>query len=360
MTVPFNDLSRRPSPERSAARVWERGFYILGPELDAFEREFAAYCGAPHATGVANGTDALELALRAAGVRPGDEVAAVANAGMYATAAIRACAAQPLYVDVDPLYALMSPASLDSALGPATRAVVVTHLYGCMAPLDDLLAIAAARGIPVVEDCAQAHGAARHGRKAGAWGLAGCFSFYPTKNLGACGDAGAVITSDADFAARLTSLRQYGWAAKYESVAPGGRNSRLDEVQAAILRDRLPLLDSENARRREIACRYNSAFAGRLEVAPAGGSDCVAHLYTVRTSRRDELRAFLAARGIRAEIHYPIPDHLQPSQRGLPGRSTALPETERCARETLSLPCFPELDDTEIDAVIAAILEWCR
>lgn len=360
MTVPFNDLKRRPSPAAAAARVWDRGFYLLGPELEAFEREFAAYCGVRHAVGVASGTDALELALRAAGIAPGDEVACVANAGMYATVAIRAIGARPLYIDVDPVCGLTSPPSLAAALAPATRAVVVTHLYGRIAPIAEVLAIAAARGIPVVEDCAQAHGAERDARKAGAFGLAGCFSFYPTKNLGACGDAGAVVTSDDGLADRLRSLRQYGWRAKYESVDPGGRNSRLDEVQAAILRDRLPSLDASNARRREIACRYRDALSGIVAVAPAGAADWVAHLFTVRTPRRDDLRRHLASRGIRAEIHYPVPDHLQPSQRGLAFRSAGLAETERLAAETLSLPCFPELENAEIEAVIAAILEWCR
>jgi len=355
MIVPFNDLKRRPSPLRSAARVWDRGFYIHGPELEGFETDFAAYCGAAHAVGVASGTDALELALRAAGVRPGDEVATVANAGLYATTAIRAVGALPLYVDVDPVHALMSPASLAGALGSATRAIIITHLYGRLAPLDEILAVASAYGIAVIEDCAQAHGAERDGRKAGAWGLAGCFSFYPTKNLGACGDAGAVVTSDPAFAARLRSLRQYGWTAKYASSTPGGRNSRLDEIQAAILRDRLPLLDADNARRRQIARRYTAALSGLLDVPPEGGSDWVAHLYVVRTPHRDAVRARLASRGIGVDVHYPIPDHLQLSERTLPSRSTGLEWTERLSREVLSLPCFPEMEETEIDAVIAAV-----
>jgi dTDP-4-amino-4,6-dideoxygalactose transaminase len=190
----------------------------------------------------------------------------------------------------------------------------------------------------------------------------GCFSFYPTKNLGACGDAGAVVTSDDEIAGRARSLRQYGWTAKYDSRAAGGRNTRIDEIQAAILRNRLPLLDAENARRREIARRYNSALAGHsglLAVPPDGGDDWVAHLYVVRCERRDELRAWLAARGIATDIHYPIPDHRQISQQGLPARAAGLSVTELLAGQALSLPCFPELRDAEIDAVIAAILEWC-
>lgn len=360
MAIPFNDLSRRPSSDAAALRVLRRGWFILGPETERFEREFAAYCGARHCVGVGSGTDALEIALRAAGVGPGDEVAAAANAGLYATCAIRAVGAQPLYVDVDPGAALMSPASLAGAIGPATRAVIATHLYGRMAPMPELLRIAGSR-VAVIEDCAQAHGAVLEGRKAGSWGVAGCFSFYPTKNLGACGDAGAVVTSDEALASRARSLRQYGWTAKYESGTAGGRNTRLDEIQAAILCDRLPLLDAENRRRREIARRYTAALAGRRDpVPPPGGdADWVAHLYVVRSARRAELRAWLDSRGIRTDVHYPIPDHRQPSQEALPRRSTDLPVTERLAGEVLSLPCFPELEDAEIEAVIAAILEWC-
>jgi aminotransferase EvaB len=362
MTVPFNDLGRRPASEASALRVLRRGWFILGPETKGFEEEFAAFCGVRYCLGTGNGTDALELALRAAGVGPGAEVATVANAGLYSTCAIRAAGAQPLYIDVDPCAALMSPASLENAIGPATRAVIVTHLYGRMAPMPELLRIARSRQLTVIEDCAQAHGAMLDGRRAGSWGTAGCFSFYPTKNLGACGDAGAVVTSDDQLAERARSLRQYGWTAKYDSRAAGGRNTRIDEIQAAILRDRLPLLDGENARRREIARRYSSALAGRaglIATPPSGGDDWVAHLYVVLCDRRDELRAWLAARGIATDVHYPIPDHRQISQQGLPARCAGLSVTERLAARALSLPCFPELQENEIDAVIAAILEWC-
>lgn len=360
MAVPFNDLSRRSPSADAALRVLQRGWFILGPETERFEREFAAYCGVRHCIGAGSGTDALEIALRAAGIGPGDEVAAAANAGLYATCAIRAVGAQPVYVDVDPCTAIMSPASLAGAIVPATRAAIVTHLYGRMAPMPELLRVTGSR-VMVIEDCAQAHGAALEGRKAGSWGIAGCFSFYPTKNLGACGDAGAVLTSDEAFADRARSLRQYGWTVKYESTVAGGRNTRLDEIQAAILCDRLPLLDAENQRRREIARRYSAALSGRSDPAPPpdGGADWVAHLYVVRSRRRAELRAWLDSRGIRTDVHYPIPDHRQPSQQALPRRFTDVPVTERLAGEVLSLPCFPELDDDEVAAVIAAILEWC-
>jgi dTDP-4-amino-4,6-dideoxygalactose transaminase len=364
MNIPFNDLVRRPAPDAAVGRVLRRGWYLLGPETEAFEREFAVWCGGADCVSVANGTDAIELALRAAGVGPGDEVATVANAGMYSTCAIRAAGAAPLYVDVDPLCGLMDPGLFERAIGPATRALVVTHLYGRMAPLPELLEIARTREIAVIEDCAQAHGAALDGRKAGVWGLAGCFSFYPTKNLGACGDAGAIVTSDPDFAARVRSLRQYGWTAKYDSALPGGRNSRIDELQAAVLRDRLPLLDADNRRRREIARRYTAALAAWPEVLSPpseGAADWVAHLYVVRSPRRGRLREWLDARGIRTDVHYPIPDPDQRSQQGLSSRCVpaGLPVTRRLAGEILSLPCFPELRDEEVDAVIASILEWC-
>jgi aminotransferase EvaB len=360
MTVPFNDLSRRPSPEAAALRVLGRGIFLLGVETEAFEREFAAYCGAAHCLSVANGTDALELALRAAGVGAGAEVATVANAGLYSTCAIRATGAQPLYVDVDPRHLLIDPAALDAAIGPLTQAIVVTHLYGRMAPMPELLRIARAHNLPIVEDCAQAHGAALEGRKAGTWGLAGCFSFYPTKNLGACGDAGAVVSSDPEFAARVRSLRQYGWTAKYDSALSGGRNSRMDEIQAAILRDRLPLLDSSNRRRREIARRYTASLGARQDLLlPSGGeADWVAHLYAVRCGRRDDLRRWLDSRGIRTDVHYPIPDFAQRSQQGLPVRCGELPVTLHAVSEVLSLPCFPEMEDPEVDAVVAGVLDW--
>jgi dTDP-4-amino-4,6-dideoxygalactose transaminase len=363
MRVPFNDLSRRPAPDAAVRRVLERGWYLHGPETEAFEREFAAWCGTGHAVGVASGTDALEIALRAAGIAPGDEVATVANAGLYSTCAVRATGAQPLYIDIDPERMLLDPAALDRAIGPATRAVIATHLFGRMAPMPEVLEIAAARDLIVIEDCAQAHGAELRGRKAGAWGLAGCFSFYPTKNLGACGDAGAIVTSDAELAARIRSLGQYGWKAKYDSALPGGRNSRIDELQAAVLRQRLSLLNADNCRRRRIIERYNAALAACPGLAAPGGAalDDVGHLYVVRSARRDQLRAWLDQRGIRAEIHYPIPDPDQASQRGLPSRfgPDGLPVTRRVSREILSLPCFPELRDEEIDAVTASILEWC-
>ena len=353
MRIPINDLKRRHAPlaaELRAAvdRVLAGGWYILGPEVEAFEHEFARYCGSQHCIGVGNGTDALELALLALGLLPGAEVATVANAGMYSTTAILRAGATPLYIDVEESSMTMSPRALEAALSSRTAAVIVTHLYGQMADMEVLLAIAAKAKLPVIEDCAQAHGASRAGRKAGAWGDLGCFSFYPTKNLGAAGDGGAVITSNAGLAYKIRALREYGWTARFHSTLAGGRNSRLDEVQAAILRTQLPYLDEWNTRRRAIARLYAQNIAAPEIILPAAGDDYVAHLYVIRSPRRDRLQKALAAAAIGTGIHYPVPDHLQPSVRDVAFRRTPLPVTEALAGGILTLPCFPELTDQEV------------
>ena len=362
MPIPFNDLRRVTGPHATAlsaafARVLERGVFVLGEEVANFEREFAAYCGVPHCAGVASGSDAIELALRAVGVAAGDEVATVANAAMYSTLAIRAIGALPRYVDVDDTDLLMSPPALAARLRPAVRAVLVTHLYGRLAPMEDILPIAAARGVPVVEDCAQAHGATRATLRAGAYGAAGCFSFYPTKNLGALGDGGAVVARDAAVDARVRSLRQYGWAAKYHVGQAGGRNSRLDELQAAFLRARLESLDAENARRRAIVDAYAEGISHPAIRPPRrAGADCAAHLAVVRSPQRDALRRHLAEHGIGSEVHFPVPDHRQPG--GAEADPAPLPVTERACGEVLSLPCFPGLTDDEVAAVVSACNGW--
>ena len=357
----INDLGRHNAPlmaelQARLRAVLESGWYILGRQGAEFEKAFAAYCGTAHCLGVANGTDALELALRALGVAPGDQVATVANAGGYSTTAIRAAGAEPLFVDVDGASMLMDPAALRAALTPRTKAIIATHLYGRIADLPRITGIADAAGIPVVEDCAQAHGGRLAGKAAGAWGALGCFSFYPTKNLGALGDAGAVVTNDAGLAQRVRELRQYGWRRKYECSAPGGRNSRLDELQAAILCAKLPHLDRWNARRREIAALYSELLTGGgVDVPPAPGEHDVVHLFVVRTRDRDRLRAQLAAQGISAEVHYPIPDHRQECYAAEAWAQVELPETERCCREVLTLPCFPEMRDDEVVRVADAV-----
>jgi dTDP-4-amino-4,6-dideoxygalactose transaminase len=356
--IPLNDLSRQPAAlgreiGDAVRDVMASGWYILGPQVEAFEAEFAGFCGVAHGVGVGNGTDALELALRALEIGPGDQVAAVANAGGYGTAAIRAVGAEPLYIDVQEDSMTMDSRALAAAIEPRTRAVIVTHLYGRMADMTALLA--SAGGVPVIEDCAQAHGARICGRIAGAWGVLGCFSFYPTKNLGAVGDGGAVVTGDAGLAARVRSLRQYGWSSKYRSHSPGGRNSRLDEMQAAVLRVKLRYLEEGNARRRKIACLYNRWLSGAGWRMPAVGDDYVAHLYVLRGARRDGLRDALRRASIGSDVHYPVPDHLQESARGRAWAAPNLPVTERCCSEVLTLPCFPGLHDDEVRMVAEAV-----
>jgi dTDP-4-amino-4,6-dideoxygalactose transaminase len=286
---------------------------------------------------------------------------------MYATTAIRAAGAVPAYVEIDGGTLLMAPAALAAGLGPRTRAAIVTHLYGRVADLEALARIARERGIALIEDCAQAHGAKVGGVMAGTRGTLGCFSFYPTKNLGALGDAGAVVTGDRALAAKLRALRTYGWGAKYHCTMAGGMNSRMDELQAAVLRVKLPHLDGWNRRRRDIAARYAakithpaivlpSSLSSSVASFPTGAAADVVHLYVVRTGQRESLRAHLAAAGVATDIHYPVPDHRQPGAGAAPAKG--LPHTERACAEVLSLPCYPELTDAEVDQVAAACNRW--
>jgi dTDP-3-amino-2,3,6-trideoxy-4-keto-D-glucose/dTDP-3-amino-3,4,6-trideoxy-alpha-D-glucose/dTDP-2,6-dideoxy-D-kanosamine transaminase len=359
--VPLNDLGRQ---NRSVAhevaeairRVLESGWYILGPAVEEFEAMFAKYCGVEHCVGTANGTDALELALRICGVREGDQVATVANAGGYSTAAIRAVGGEPLYVDVEPRTLLLDPDHLRASVTPRLRTIVATHLYGRMVDMPRVLSVASTIGAAVIEDCAQAHGASLLGRRAGSWGTVGCFSFYPTKNLGAVGDAGAIITDSAVLAERACELRQYGWNGKYRSRVVGGRNSRLDELQAAVLLAKLPYLNGWNHRRRVIARAYTDALAELgLELPPLGGSEYVAHLYVVRAPDRANLRSCLAAFGIATDVHYPVADHRQEAHREQSWAARRLPVTECCCEDVLTLPCFPQLNDLEVDRVTSAV-----
>lgn len=363
MSIPVNDLKRHVAGFADEVRdvltrVARSGWYVLGQELEAFEAAFAGYCGAQFAIGVGNGTDALELALRALDVQPGDKILTVANAGMYSTTAIRAVGAVPFFVDIDPATMLVSHDAFVAALRTKPRAAIVTHLYGRMAEMGAIGAAAHQAAIPVVEDCAQAHGASRNGLKAGTFGAIGCYSFYPTKNLGALGDGGALLTSDAILARRLRSLRQYGWSSKYTVELGGGRNSRLDEIQAAVLSVLLPRLDGWNARRRGIASMLSRGILhSAVRPAPEGGEEFVAHLYAVRTPARDSLRAHLKKRGIDTDIHYPIADHRQQPLADA-YRDVRLPATETAAREVLTLPCFPEMTDDEVTQVIEACNDW--
>lgn len=364
-TVPVNALDRHITPltqklNQAAADVIASGYYVLGPNVKAFEHEFADWCGVGDCVGVANGTEALELGLRSLGIDQGKSVAVVGNAAMYGTTATLACGAEPVFVDVDPVTLLMDPQALEAIL--TTRridVVIVTHLYGRLADMQAFEALAKKHGFAIFEDCAQAHGAADfNGCKAGSFGQAASFSFYPTKNLGALGDGGAVVTHDAALATTLRQLRQYGWTAKYRNELDGGRNSRLDEMQAAFLRVLLPHLDGWNARRRDIANRYSREIRhDRITVPPPGGSEYVAHLYVVRTSDRADLQAHLADAGVSTEVHYPTPDYRQPLF-GDRYADIALPVTEESCRTVVTLPCFPELTDTEVTQVIEACNRW--
>jgi len=335
------------------------GWYVLGEEVRTFEREFAAYCGVAHAVGVANGTDALELALRALEIKPGERVALVANAGGYGTSALNLVGAVPVYVDIDAPTLNMDPVHLGCVLDlENVSAVLVTHLYGRLADMKSISMLAQSRGVRIVEDCAQAHGASYNGKKAGSWGDIACFSFYPTKNLGALGDAGAVVSQDLSLTTRVRELRQYGWTSKYLSTVKFGRNSRLDELQAAVLRIKLPYLDEWNSRRREIASHYGKVITNPQIMLPEV-SDCeyVAHLYVIRTANRDSLIRHLLARQIPHDIHYPVPDHRQ-QMFGEAYSSLSLPVTERACSEVLTLPCFPEMTHEEVNWVAKAINEW--
>jgi dTDP-3-amino-2,3,6-trideoxy-4-keto-D-glucose/dTDP-3-amino-3,4,6-trideoxy-alpha-D-glucose/dTDP-2,6-dideoxy-D-kanosamine transaminase len=364
VSIPLNDLRRHGAAladtlQEAVREVIAGGHYILGPRVDRFEKAYAAYCGVAHAVGVGNGTDALELALKALGCAAGDEVLTVANAGGYATSAILSLGATPVYADIDPHTMLMSPETFSQAVTPKTRAVIVTHLFGLMADMPALCSLAAARGIAVIEDCAQAHGASIGGRKAGSWGAFGCFSFYPTKNLGAIGDAGCIVTADAAHAGKLRALRQYGWQqAKYHMPQDTGRNSRMDELQAAVLLAFLPHLESWNDRRREVADRYRAALQEHKMVFQQVPDDerFVAHLCVMRCPARDKLKEALRADGITTDVHYPVADYLQPAVRKRIGQRQALPVTEKAVSEVLSLPCFPEITREETDRVIARII----
>ncbi len=352
-----NYRAHRAEIDAAIARTLESGRYILGPEVEAFEAEFAAYCGVAHASGVGSGTEALTLALRAVGVGPGDEVITVAHTAVATVAAIEAAGARPVLVDVDPVFYTLDPARLDAAITTRTRAVIPVHLYGQPADLAPIRDWTRRHGLWLIEDAAQAHGAIYHGRRVGSWGDLACFSFYPTKNLGALGDGGMVVTDNADLAERVRLLRQYGWRVRYISHIPG-TNSRLDELQAAVLRVKLRYLEVENERRRALARRYTSLLAGSDVIPPTERPDAchVYHLYVIRYARRDQLRAALHSQGIGSTVHYPVPVHLQPAYSHLRLGRAALPVSEGLSREVLSLPLYPEMSEEEVERVASIVL----
>ena len=353
-------LAAEAEIDAAIKRVLLSGHYILGPEGDHFEKELAAYLGVAGAAGVGNGTDAIELALRAAGIGPGDKVVTVANTVTATASAITATGAKPVFIDVESDTMLMDPAALENLLttlrDPRIKALVPVHLYGQAADMPRLMEIAGRHNLVVIEDCAQSHGSLVGGKKAGAWGQLAAFSFYPTKNLGAFGDAGAVAGRDAAMIAQVKLLRQYGWRRRYVSDLHG-RNSRLDEMQAAILRVRLARLDADNAARSVLAVRYLEKLRGtplRLPVI-AEGRTHTWHQFVVRTPKRDELRAHLEQHGVLAGVLYPVPIHRQPAYHKA---DLTLPVTEQACAEVLSLPLHPGLTVADIDTVCAHILAW--
>jgi len=361
--VPFNDLLRGLTRDRTAlldatAAVIDSGYAVLGAQHAGFEKELAEYLHASDAVGVATGTDALELAIKAVMPEGRDVVLTAANAGAYTSTATVRAGYSLRYADVDPLTLCLSAETIRAALTEEVGVVVVTHLYGFLGEMTEIVALCEERGVALVEDCAQAIGASRPEGFASTFGDAGTFSFYPTKNLGAIGDGGAVVPRNPEVAQRLRELRQYGWQGKYNAALTGGTNSRLDELQAAFLRIRLPLVDGFNERRRHIIARYRDAAVGLepalLSVLPADGPAHAAHLAIARSTRRDDVRAQLSDAGIATDIHFPIPDYEQPAFARFAPQSPLPATTEACA-QILSLPLFPELRDDEVDKVVEAI-----
>ncbi len=366
MKIPFVDLKALHAPiaaDLSAAieRVMRNTAFIQGAEVKAFEDAFAAYLGAAHCVAVNSGTAALHLALLGLGIGPGDEVITVAHTFIATSEAISAVGAKPVFVDVDPASYTMDPAKAEAAITPRTRAILPVHLYGNVADMDALLALAEKHNLLLIEDACQAHGARYKGRKAGGMGIAGCFSFYPGKNLGACGEGGAMVTNDGALAAKVRMLREHGSLQKYVHRIPG-YNFRMEGIQGAVLAVKLPHLDGWNERRRMIARRYSERLAGQSVVVPAEqpGVQHIYHLYVIQTEDRDGLKDHLAQCGIETGLHYPIPLHLQEAYASLGYRPGDFPVTEELARRILSLPMYPDMPLEAVDYVCDAILGWVR
>ena len=359
-----NPAAQLESHRAEISKVLERFLdserFILGPEVEAFEKEFAEFLGVSFCVGVANGTDALALALKSTGVSADDEVITVSHSAVATVAAIEQIGGVPVFTDIDPISRCLNPAEIEHLVSPKTKAIVPVHIYGQPAAMDEIVAIALRHGLRVIEDCAQAHGAEVHGRKVGAWGDAAAFSFYPTKNLGALGDGGAVVSNSAECAERVRMLRQYGWKERYISDQPG-INSRLDELQAAILRVKLPSLTADNMRRRKIAARYREAIDEKKINPPTtiDGTVHAMHLFVVQSVHREKLQDVMRAAGIATALHYPKPIHLQPAYAGRIKGSDRLPETESLYRQILTLPMYPELTDSDVEKVCDVLRQWC-
>ena len=349
-------LSYKSEIDAAISKVLNGGWYIIGKETRAFEEEFARYIGVSYGVGVGSGTDAIHLALRACGIGYNDEVITVSHTAVATVAAIELAGATPVLVDIEEDYYTIDPRKIEKVITKNTKAVIPVHIYGQPANLDLILEIARKFNLIVIEDCAQAHGAMYKDKKVGSYGDVACFSFYPTKNLGAIGDGGIVVTDNKDLAEKVKLLREYGWAERYVSHV-AGFNTRLDEIQAAILRIKLRHLDEDNKKRCRIAEIYEKGLSGISLALPQkrDGVTHVYHLYVVRSGERDSLRTFLQSRDIGALVHYPMPIHLQPAYRGRLKKDNDLNITEKAAREVLSLPMYPELGEEEIMRVVDTI-----
>lgn len=364
MKVPFLNLKAHHAHLRreftaAIEEVIDASAFAGGPFVTRFEEDFSRFCGVEHAVGVGSGTDALWLALLAHGIGPGDEVITVPMTFIATAEAISRTGATPVFVDIDESTYTLDPQGLERAVTPRTKAILPVHLFGQMADMEPILTFAGQHGLQVIEDAAQAHGATYQRRRAGSLGVAGCFSFYPGKNLGAFGEAGAVTTSDVELANRMRMFRDHGQSRKYQHSVVGW-NCRMDGIQSAVLRVKLRELDANNAKRREIATRYSEAFAGIPDiirpVCDLKGIP-VHHLYVVRVPDRDGLMRSLAEKGIGTAIHYPIPVHLQAAYAPLGLGPGSFPVSERCAEEFVSLPMYPELTPAQVNSVVDAVVE---
>ncbi len=365
MKVPFGDLKVHYQAYKSVIdsavqRVLDSGYYILGPELQKFEEEFAQFLGSNYVVGCASGTEAIYLALAALNIGPEDEVIVVAHTAVPTINGISMTGAKPVFVDIDPSSGLMDPQLIEAKITSRTKVIMPVHLYGRIADMDSILSIAQKHGLTVIEDVAQATGATYKGKTAGTMAEFGTFSFYPSKNLGAFGDGGAVATKTKENYERLLKLRNYGQSKRYHHDEIG-INSRLDEIQAAILACQIPYVKEWNEKRIEIAQRYTCGLSGIVETpGKAGEGEHVYHLYVIQVDERDELQSYLMSEGIGTLIHYPIPSHLQNAYKYLGYKPGDLPATERMAKRILSLPMFPELTDEQIDTVIASIANFYK
>ena len=351
-------LSYKKEIDEAISRVLKSGWYILGDEVVKFEKEFADFIGVSYGIGTGSGTEALHLALSAYGIGPGDEVITVSFTAVATVGAIELTGASPHFVDVEPQFYTIAPEKIKAAITPKTKAIIPVHIYGQPADMEPVLEVAKEFNLWVIEDCAQAHGALYKGKRVGSLGDIGCFSFYPTKNLGAIGDGGIIMTENEGLAKKARLLREYGWAERYVSHIPGW-NTRLDEIQAAILRVKLKYLDEDNLKRRQLADIYKSKLSQTSLTLPdvRNGVSHVYHLYVVQSEKRDRLLSFLREKNIGASIHYPVPIHLQPAYRHLEGRDT-LQETEKANEHILSLPMYPELSESDISQIIQAVEEF--